>query len=538
MNDLQNDTQIRALFFNSAQDYLQGMNQALLLLEADGQNKNAIETIFRKAHSLKSESLSMGYGMISEVCHKAEDLFAKIRDENKVIEKDGFSILFQIFDYLENSLQALNKNQGETDNGEVLSKLALLQEKHLINAHDLHIDEENPNDIAENKLLYLRVSIRILDKIMNISEELIIQRMKLSEITQSKNLELLPVVEKKIDLLISELQYYVTQSRLTPIEDIFVKLPRVVRDLSNNLGKKVDIELDLSNLKVDRLIAESLYEPVIHLIRNALDHGIEGNEERKRLGKTPNGKIKIKASSERGLARIEISDDGRGINYQKIKEKISQKNPEIRNLENNEQILELMFQGGISTAESVTNISGRGVGLNVVKSVLDRVGGSVQVKSVVNGGTTFILEFPFTLAIIKAMLVRVVGNLYAIPVTHIVETVMLSPNEVQEVADLKAFIYHEEEIPLVSLSHLFASQVQSYDKQLRIVIIKNIQEKVGLIVDEVISLEEVIVKPIGDYKEESYFSGVTILGSQKTALVMDVPELTRIVLSKSVDKKD
>lgn len=282
--DVFSDPQIRELFFTSADEYIHQINEDLLALETNPTEKERIESVFRSSHSLKSESLSMGYSKISELCHDLEDLFSILREGKRTLTSEGFTIIYEAFDFIQKALLDVKAGKIEPEITEIKKKVSLVVQDNLT---ELKKEETHTDQKLEFKpqIESIRVNIRVLDRLMNITEELLIEKMKLSEFVSKFNDSDLEELEKKYDLLISELQYYVTQLRLTPLEDVFQRFHRVVRDLSTALNKDVTFEMDLGGLKVDRLIAESIYEPILHLLKNSLDHGIESTEEREQQGK-------------------------------------------------------------------------------------------------------------------------------------------------------------------------------------------------------------------------------------------------------------
>ncbi|KKP69311.1 hypothetical protein A2X44_04135 [candidate division CPR3 bacterium GWF2_35_18] len=523
-----NDPQIKKLFFESAEKYLQEINDNLLSLEATPETKELVETIFRNFHSLKSESLAMGYAKLSDLCHKLEDLFAILKEGKQTLDENGFSEIFQIVDFINADVEILKKSDTEKETDSAKQKVdQILKSNLMVSQKDkLQVDTSNLQaEIKRPNLENIKVSLRVLDHLMNIVEELTIEKMRFAEIVNNKEYLKLQEIAEKFDFLISDLQYYVTQARLTPIDDIFQNLPRVIRDLTQKLNKKVNVKLDLGNLKVDRFIGETIYEPVLHIIRNALDHGIENPEERTKSGKEAEGSLEVKAYSDKGLAVIEINDDGRGFDIETARKRLNEKGvKEIEKLDDS-AVIDLLFEGGISTASKLTDVSGRGVGLNIVGEVMDRVGGRVRVDTKKGKGTRFILEFPFTLAIIEVILVKVKKDVFAIPVTNIVKTLRVKKEDIQKAADTDVFLFNKEEVMMIYLTDLFKKEKTIYNDDLDVVIVNTGKNKLGFVVDQVMELEEIIVKPLAMEAEKTYFAGVTILGNDKTVLVIDVAKL-------------
>jgi two-component system chemotaxis sensor kinase CheA len=370
----------------------------------------------------------------------------------------------------------------------------------------------------------IRVNLDRLDSVVNLVGELIINKSRLEEISKS---HAIPDFAETVALnqrLMGELQYEIMQMRMVPIEQIYNRFPRTVRDLSKGQGKVVNFIMEGGDIEVDRTILEKISEPLLHLIRNSIDHAIETPQERKKQGKSKSGLLKIMASRERDHVALKIEDDGKGIDAEKVKKSAIEKGvieaKEAEDMQDSD-ILRLIFMPGFSTVEKVSKVSGRGVGMDVVKSEIDGIGGSVNIESEVGKGTTVMLKLPLTLAIIQALLVELGGERYAIPLSNINRIVDVSVKDVKSIKNNEVIKIFEEVIPLVKL-HDIEPDRSIYT----VVIIERGIKKVGLIVDDLVVQREIVIKALDPmFSDVKGVSGATILGDGKVALILDTASL-------------
>jgi len=373
----------------------------------------------------------------------------------------------------------------------------------------------------------MRIPVERLDKIMNFMGELSIAKSRLLQTLQSKDFASLEETAFIIDRLVSSLQDETLQMRLLPISYILDAFPRVVRDLVRRSNKDVDLKMIGSEIELDRVVLDEIGDPLMHLVRNAVDHGIEDIETRKRLGKPPKGKLTIKVSREKGHVIIEISDDGRGIDFEAIRRKAIEKGlftePELVNLDA-KQALDIMSMPGFSTSEEITDISGRGVGLDVVKTKLDALGGRIDLETEAGKGTKFILTLPLTLAIIKAMLVKIGSEVFAIPIMNIRESVKAEANLIKTIQNREVITVRDEIIPLLRLDKELGVNYEMKDlNRLSVVIVEGRAKSLGLLVDLILGEQDIVVKPLGSMvRKVKGIAGATILGDGRVALILDV----------------
>jgi len=380
--------------------------------------------------------------------------------------------------------------------------------------------------IKTERIQSVRISVQKLDELMNLVEELVVRKLKLEN---SLPAELRRGIEREFsvfDRVISRLQDTVMDLRLIPLKHVVDRLPRVVRDLSQSLGKEVDFEIIGSDVTVDRTVLDKIQDPLIHLLRNAIDHGIEPPDEREKLGKPRTGKVRLAAEKMKDHVIIEVSDDGKGLDAEAIKRKAIERGlitPERAQEMSDEEAYNLIFQPGFSTKEKVTDISGRGVGMDIVVNTVRSLGGSVEVRSEKGKGTTVRMRLPLTMAIMQVLLIRVGKEKYGVPLKDIMEVKPVSRCEIRTVAGVDKLITRDGIIPVIHLSK--ALGVQSNGGKM-VIITSSFERTVALICDEVLSQKEVVVKSLGGVlKSIRGISGVSILGEGEVVPILDVNSL-------------
>ena len=345
----------------------------------------------------------------------------------------------------------------------------------------------------------IRVSISNLDNIMNLVGELVINKGRLLQISQKYSIPELEEATGSLDKSISSLQDEVMRTRMVKIERVFSKFPRMVRDLSRKLNKDVEFEIEGQDTELDRTILDEISDPLVHLVRNAVDHGIENAQERKNAEKSETGHIKLSARREKNNVIIEIEDDGKGLDVEVLKKKALDKGIlssfDIENLSDDE-VRMLIFVPGFSTKESVTEISGRGVGMDAVKTAVEKLGGKVRIYSKKGEYTKIRIDLPPTVAIIKSLLVEVGSETYAIPISNVVKALSVDKNDYKLVKGTPVLYINDKLIPILELKEIFNIKCEKSDKQIAIIVEKE-NEEVGLIVDSIIDQQEIVIKPIG-----------------------------------------
>ncbi|WP_231206874.1 chemotaxis histidine kinase/response regulator CheAY2 [Helicobacter pylori] len=394
----------------------------------------------------------------------------------------------------------------------------------------------------------VRVDVRRLDHLMNLIGELVLGKNRLIRIygdveeryDGEKFLEELNQVVSSISAVTTDLQLAVMKTRMQPVGKVFNKFPRMVRDLSRELGKSIELIIEGEETELDKSIVEEIGDPLIHIIRNSCDHGIEPLEERRRLNKPETGKVQLSAYNEGNHIVIKISDDGKGLDPVMLKEKAVEKGViSERDAEgmSDREVFNLIFKPGFSTAKVVSNVSGRGVGMDVVKTNIEKLNGIIEIDSEVGVGTTQKLKIPLTLAIIQALLVGVQEEYYAIPLSSVLETVRISQDEIYTVDSKSVLRLRDEVLSLVRLSDIFkVDAILESNSDVYVVIIGLADQKIGVIVDYLIGQEEVVIKSLGYYlKNTRGIAGATVRGDGKITLIVDVGAMMDMAKSIKVN---
>lgn len=392
--------------------------------------------------------------------------------------------------------------------------------------------------VGSQKTQTVRVNIGRLDNVMNLVGELVINRAKLGRIAFGyKDTELNETLDR-LKMISNDLQNEVMLARMVPVGQIFDRFPRMIRDLTCELNKEIDFVVEGKEIELDRTVLDEIGDPLVHLLRNAVGHGIEMPDEREKAGKTRTGKINLFARREKNNAIIEVVDDGKGIDPVEIRKSAIKKgfiSEEEAGMLNEDESLQLICSPGFSTAAKTTSLSGRGVGVDVVKTKIEALGGSMEIKSKPGSGTRFVLRLPFSLAIIQALLVKVKNETYVIPLADIVEIVETKDIHIKTVKNERVFILHDRIIPLIYLREVFGIRYKQEPEieDMHIVVVEIGEKRKGLIVDKLIGQQEIVLKPL----EEVFagiigLSGASILGDGKVVLVLDTRSL--LGLSKNI----
>lgn len=374
----------------------------------------------------------------------------------------------------------------------------------------------------------IRVRIDRLNTLMNLFEELVIDRGRLEQISQEFEHQDLRETVERMSRISGDLQNVILTMRMVPIDQVFSRFPNMIRSLSRELHKKININIVGADTELDRTVIDEIGDPLIHLLRNAVDHGVETPDIRQTRGKPEEGTIRLEAYHSGNHVIIEIADDGGGINKEAVLNKALQNEliteQEVRNL-SDQEVNELILASGFSTAETVSDISGRGVGLDVVKNTIESLGGSIAIESEFGKGTIFTVQLPLTLSIISAMLVDVEKEKYAIPLSSIIETAIMKKSDVFSARNKQVIDFRGKIVPLVFLKDLFSIPLDNDKAEveyLSIVVVKKGERLAGLVVDSFIGQQEIVLKSLGDYLTNVFaISGATILGDGQVALIVD-----------------
>jgi len=694
-------SQYLSLFLEEAEEQLQALDEGLIMLEQDRQNRELLNRIFRAAHTLKGSSASMGFDKIATLTHNMENVLDRFRNGDLEVTQEVVDVLLQCLDMLRALKMEIVEEKDEVDISELIDKLQALQkyprgvkgetidnagtgtaakessaaaeaEKAPLEMDEVFLNEtekkvlrsaleqgyrsyhivvdldpdclmksvrayiifnnlENlgeviktipsTEDIEEEKFDFrfemmfitkegqdkiknviksinevqnvmireyagaedlhedrskklqddkdkrdkvltaaskpaagavlkkesdperksvsqtVRVDVSRLDNLMNLVGELVIERTRLEAVGDGIKASLgagdltdsLEEISVHIARLSSELQEEIMQARMFPIEQVFNRFPRMVRDLARKFNKEINFIVEGRETELDRTVIEEIGDPLIHLLRNAIDHGIEFPEERKRLGKPEKGTLRLNAFHQENQIVITVEDDGRGIDIDKIKQKGIEKGivtPETAAKMSEQEALNLIFTPGFSTAESVSDVSGRGVGMDIVKSHIEKINGIIAISTQKGKGTKFTIKLPLTLAINRALLIKHKGRVFAFPLSNVVEIIEVESDEVQFMQRQRVTLVRDSFLPLFNLgSLLYQNHSQELEEKEKLpVVVAGISEKrIGIVVDELVGEQEIVIKSLGNYIGDiPGLAGATIMGDGSVALILDV----------------
>lgn len=372
----------------------------------------------------------------------------------------------------------------------------------------------------------VRVDIEKLDTLMNLMGELVINKVRLEQIGQTHRMSDLMETLEQMDRVTGDLQNIVMKVRMVPVSAVFNRFPRMVRDVSKELGKEINLTIEGEETELDRTVIDEIGDPIMHLLRNSLDHGVESPDAREAKGKPRVGEVGLIARHEGNNVVIMITDDGAGIDADKIRRKAVEKGmitqDEADRLDDADAV-RLIFLPGFSTAEQITDISGRGVGMDVVRSKIEALSGHVDVETHIDEGSIFKIKLPLTLAIIQAMLVRVQEEMYAIPLTSIDSTVNIEPTDIQTIQNKEVIVLRGEIIPIVRMEEALQVPHVKDSEELFVVVVHAGEAKAGIVVDNLIGQQEIVIKTLGNlFAGLKLFGGATVLGDGRVALILDV----------------
>lgn len=539
-------------------------NQLLIHLDNNGDDRDVIHEMFRAVHSIKGgigiylvtiPHQSPYYSALkefSEVVHTFESLLALVRDRGLTFEKKLIDLSYEVMDYLKTSMSAVASEEchnipatGILDKVDrYVSYLQSVPDNNTENpAKPVRPEPGKITDLQQkgNIMQSIRVSQEKLDKMMNMISELLIAKNTFMHISSRLNLEYdLPEMSKEvkevglyINRISDELQNAIMSIRMVEIKTIFQKMPRVVRDISQSTGKKMELIMEGESTEIDKTIIEQISDPLLHLIRNAADHGIEAPEERLLKGKPETGRIVLRAYNKNKHVYIEIEDDGKGIEAEKLKKKAIEKGfiteTEAERMSQS-QLINLIFLPGFSTAKQITEVSGRGVGMDIVKSNIEKINGNVTIESVVDKGTKMIIQLPFTLAVSRGLAVEASGETYIFPLEYIVETVKIYNNNIHRFNEKYFTHLRGDVIGVEWLSNIFLTGDRDNGKEeLNAVIISNGVEKYAIIVDNLKSEQEFVVKTLdGHLSSIPGISGSTLLGNGQVVLIVNPADIIQL----------
>ena len=677
------DNQYMDMFLDESHEHLQSLNEGLLRLEENMEEIDAVNDIFRNAHTLKGMSATMGFAKIAELTHEMEDVLDLVRKSQLKLNEDIMDTLFKCLDSLEQMVDSVGNGEAEdvVDVSDLVAKLSsiskgtpapaadgaaaaapaaassggdaaagtnldlddidldvmkkakeagmnlfhikvtlmetcvlkaarsvmvmhaldevgdvlksippaedLEQEKFersfdvliatsgdaeaMQNAvdtvseiEDVAVTAGDPDKVGkeaapapaaasaaaapaakaapapkkesgksaaapakkQHQSQSVRVDIEKLDTLMNLMGELVINKVRLEQIGQTHRLSDLMETLEQMDRVTGDLQNIVMKVRMVPVSAVFNRFPRMVRDVSKELGKDINLTIEGEETELDRTVIDEIGDPIMHLLRNSLDHGVESPDKREAKGKPRTGEVGLIARHEGNNVVIMITDDGAGIDANKIRRKAVEKGmisqSEADSLDDADAV-RLIFLPGFSTAEQITDISGRGVGMDVVRSKIEALSGHVDVETHIDEGSVFKIKLPLTLAIIQAMLVRVQEEMYAIPLTSIDSTINIEPSDIQTVQNKEVIVLRGEIIPIIRMEEALQVPHTKDSDEHFVVVVHAGEAKAGIVVDNLIGQQEIVIKTLGNlFAGLKLFGGATVLGDGRVALILDV----------------
>ena len=677
------DNQYMDMFLDESHEHLQSLNEGLLRLEENMEEIDAVNDIFRNAHTLKGMSATMGFAKIAELTHEMEDVLDLVRKNQLKLNEDIMDTLFKCLDSLEQMVDSVGNGEAEdvVDVSDLVVKLSsiskgtpapavaapaaaasaspaaagsdagmvdleldeididvmkkakeaglnlfhikvtlmetcvlkaarsvmvmhaldevgdaiksippaedLEQEKFdrsfdvlvatsadakavqnavdtVSEIEDVHVEAVDPDKVGKEKApaaaapvasvpatkpaapaakkeaakpaatapkkqhqsQSVRVDIEKLDTLMNLMGELVINKVRLEQIGQTHRMTELMETLEQMDRVTGDLQNIVMKVRMVPVSAVFNRFPRMVRDVSKELGKEINLTIEGEETELDRTVIEEIGDPIMHLLRNSLDHGVESPEKREAKGKPRVGEVGLIARHEGNNVVIMITDDGAGIDADKIRRKAVEKgmiSQEEADRLDDADAVRLIFLPGFSTAEQITDISGRGVGMDVVRSKIEALSGHVDVETHIDEGSVFKIKLPLTLAIIQAMLVQVQEEMYAIPLGSIDSTISIEATDIQTVQNKEVIVLRGEIIPIIRMEEALQVPHTKDSDELFVVVVHAGEAKAGIVVDNLIGQQEIVIKTLGNlFAGLKLFGGATVLGDGKVALILDV----------------
>lgn len=518
------------LFISEAGENLATLNSLLVKLEKNPEERECLNEIFRNAHNFKGIAATMGFEEMTGIAHEMENTLELIRQGKKPADKEAMDMLFQWCDLLEKKVAQVSKPAAPAPQPD---KEAARPAEH----RKENFEPETPQ-FEKREIQTVRVGMDQLDHLMNLTGELVINKARVAQIGHKSEDRALHEILKQLERLTDQMQSSMMQVRLVPIDYIFNRFPRMVRDVAAQDKKEVDLVLEGSDIGLDRTILDEINEPLVHLLRNAVSHGLETPEERKLAGKSPRGKIFLKAFRSRDFVVIEAGDDGRGMDPAKIRKAATEKKivtaEEAAKL-SDEETLMLITSPAFSTTETVTRVSGRGFGMSSVRKTVESFGGTLKIESEKSKGSKFTMTLPLSLAIIQALMVRLGRETYAVPLSNIVETMKVEKNLVRRVEDSEMVPYRGGILPLLRVCKLFGLPSEPSGERLSLVVVESGNRKAGLVVDELDGQQEIVLKALqSSLKNIKGIAGATVLANGKVAMIVDV---AAVLLEPSLRKE-
>lgn len=563
------DLDIIKEFVIESSENLSRLDREMVELEQHPKDATLLASIFRTVHTIKGTCGFLGFSTLERITHHAETILGQVRNNDRPLTPELVSLILETVDAIKVELTGIEATSRES--GELYTDLIQRQEAAAAEftarraapppppivqapAAEEEAPEPAPGEpeqtaaVAPNTAEIearaaqknpsvadstIRVDVGLLDKLMNLVGELVLARNQILQFNARNEDASLNATSQRLNLITTELQESVMKTRMQPIGMIWSKLPRVVRDLATSCSKQINLEMDGAETELDKTIIEAIKDPLTHIVRNSCDHGIERPDVRTRAGKPLQGKLMLRAFHEGGNVNIEIADDGAGINPDKVKQSALKKGllrPEQVERLTDREVVNLVFLPGFSTAQQVSSISGRGVGMDVVKTNIEKIGGVVDLSSTPGQGTTVRIKIPLTLAIIPGLIVTSGGERFVIPQVSLLELVRLEGEtglkQIEWIHGAPVYRRRGHLLPLAYLNEVLkvdANRPRQQDDVVNIIVLQAEDRQFGLVVDGISDTQEIVVKPLGkQLKAVNCFAGATIMGDGRIALILDV----------------
>lgn len=575
-------------FIVETKEIFEKLDNELLEIEKRPEDKELINSIFRAVHTIKGTSGFLSFDQLSALAHRFEDVLNKLRRGELSFQPAMLDTMLEALDLMKVLLkQVVERHIKDIDLTSTIHKLELLssgvvpiqhkdneRKRKAAGTTSIKKADETPSPASQRETnqaehteslqqdpsrlqrtpatkgdrvtdTTIRVDVARLDHLMNLVGELVLDRNRLSQIVSLEKVDKgredfsnqLAETGAQIDFITTELQAAVMRTRMVQIGRVFNRFPRLVRDISREFSKEVDLVIQGEETELDKSIIEEISDPLVHLIRNAVDHGIEPADLREKAGKRRLGMIRLAAGHEGNHVIIEVQDDGAGMDPEKLKQKAVEKGmitPEEAREMKTEDAYGLIFIPGFTTAQRVSSVSGRGVGMDVVKTNITRLNGIISVESAIGKGTKFTLKLPLTLAIIQGLLVGVSEETFAIPLSSVLEVVHTPKSEVSTVNGRQVIRLRETVLPLIGISEILDVPGRAERLSFYTVVVGVANRKFGIIVDTLVGQKEIVIKPLGAYlRNVPGIAGSTILGDGRVIMILDAGELLRLAEKSS-----
>ncbi len=510
-----------SLFLQECRDNCAGAVQILLRIEQTAATEKDLQELMRLCHSCKGAAATMEFTKMADLFHRMEDLFAAALKDHTALTAEKIDELLQQIDAVEAALRIVESTGKEPDT---------------FSAQTNDGTVESLETSFNTDLPHVRVESRKLDALLDLSSELSLLKQQFRTMAESSadKEQLIPLVDS-LEKNVKELFFHVNQSRLIRLDQAFIRFPRLIRDLAKSIGKEVHFEMEGVDIELDKSVIDHLTTPLIHLLRNAVDHGIETPDEREKAGKPREGRVTIRIRREAGYIVVSVEDDGKQITVEAIRETAAKRGFSAQEVQNitDSTIIDVLCSANFSETEKVTMVSGRGVGLSAVKSTADALGGKLSLIRE-KDSKRFELVLPLNLSVIQVIFVRVGGHVYGVPLMHVERLLDITDKEVIASLGGEAIDFEEHPLPLIALSQALGLQIQSEQQAIRpVLVIKDPSGLAGITVDEILQNEEVMIKPVSSTIGQSkFYSGCSLLGDGTVALILDIPSILKHSISR------